>query len=82
MSEHRDDEVIGTEDRSSDEVSIDLNLLFSKDGRDLNRLFPDAHSRRLLRDLKKSQHGVDRFLRSLEKEGDIVDLAGGTDEVS
>jgi hypothetical protein len=82
MSDHRDDELIGPENRTSEEASLDLNSMFSKNGRDLNRLFPDAHSRRLLRDLRRTQRGVDRFLKRLEREADIADLPGGSDEVS
>ncbi len=82
MSEKRDDKTTGPDDQTFAEQPIDLNVLFSEDGRDLNRLFPDTHFKKLLRDVKRNQRGVDRFLKGLENEGDIVRKSGGADEVS
>jgi hypothetical protein len=82
MSEKRDDKTTGPDDQTFAEQPIDLNVLFAEDGRDLNRLFPDTHFKRLLRDVKRNQRGVDRFLKGLENEDDIVRKSGGADEVS
>ena len=51
-----------------DEMPIDLNMLFSEEKRDLNRLFPDPRFRRFLRDMRRSQRDLERFLKRLESE--------------
>ena len=82
MSEERDENATGPDDHAFAEQPIDLNVLFSEDGRDLNRLFPDTHFKKLLRDVKRNRRGVDRFLKGLENDDDIVEKSGGADEVS
>jgi len=82
MSEKKDDETAGSNDQTFADQPIDLNVLFSEDGRDLNRLFPDTHFKKLLRDVKRNQRGVDRFLKGLENEDEIDRKSGGADEVS
>jgi hypothetical protein len=70
------------EELPSGEVPIDLNTLFSTEGRDLNRLFPDPHFRRFLKDLKRNQREVKRFLKRLEDDGSNTGRSGGSHEVS
>jgi len=82
MHEDRDDQVGRGEGESPEEASIDLNMLFSEDKRDLNRLFPDARFRRFLRDLKRNQRDVNRFLKRVERNGSVPEESGGAHEVS
>ncbi len=48
--------------------AIDLNLLFPGKDYDLNRLFPDEETKRLLHDLKRNKREIDRFIKSLNIE--------------
>ncbi len=44
---------------------IDLNTLFPGKSYDLNRLFPDEETKRLLQELKRNKRDIDRFIKSL-----------------
>ncbi len=48
--------------------AVDLNLLFPGKGYDLNRLFPDEATRKLLSELKRNKRDIDRFIKSLHIE--------------
>ncbi len=63
------------EDKASDQSSgeerfaeIDLNHLFPGKGYDLNRLFPDDATRRLLHQVKKNKRDIERFIKNLSLE--------------
>ena len=47
---------------------IDLNVLFPEKGYDLNRLFPDEETKKLLYELRRNKRDIDRFIRSLHVE--------------
>jgi len=47
---------------------IDLNVLFPGKGYDLNRLFPDEGTKKLLYELRRNKRDIDRFVRSLHVE--------------
>ena len=47
---------------------IDLNILFPEKGYDLNRLFPDGETKKLLYELRRNKRDIDRFIRSLRVE--------------
>ncbi len=47
---------------------IDLNVLFPEKGFDLNRLFPDGETKKLLYELRRNKRDIDRFIRSLQVE--------------
>jgi hypothetical protein len=47
---------------------IDLNVLFPEKGYDLNRLFPDEETKKLLYDLRRNKRDIDRFIKSLQVE--------------
>ena len=47
---------------------IDLNVLFPEKGYDLNRLFPDGETKKLLYELRRNKRDIDRFIRSLHVE--------------
>jgi hypothetical protein len=44
---------------------IDLNVLFPPKGYDLNRLFPDEGTKKLLYELRRNKRDIDRFIKSL-----------------
>jgi len=45
---------------------IDLNQVFTGDGRDLNSLFPDPPMRRFLKEIEQQRKEVRKFLSALE----------------
>jgi len=47
---------------------VDLNALFPGRGYDLNRLFPDGETKKLLRDVKRNKRDLERFVKNLEME--------------
>ncbi len=49
---------------------IDLNNLFPGKGYDLNRLFPDEETRRLLHQVERNKRDIERLIKnfSLEEE--------------
>ncbi len=49
---------------------IDLNAIFPGKGYDLNRLFPDEGTKRLLYELKRNKKEIERFIKSLDLEED------------
>ncbi len=50
------------------EKEIDLNSLFPGKNCDLNRLFPDEATRRLLSQVKKNKRDIQRFIKNLDVE--------------
>jgi len=47
---------------------IDLNTLFPIKGFDLNRLFPDEGTKKLLYELRRNKRDIERFIKSLHVE--------------
>jgi len=47
---------------------IDLNQIFTSNGRDLNRLFPDLSLKRFLKEIEGNKREVRAFLKALEVE--------------
>ena len=47
---------------------VDLNVLFPGKGCDLNRLFPDEGTRRLLYELRRNKRDIERFIKNLHLE--------------
>lgn len=47
---------------------IDLNVLYPEKGYDLNRLFPDEGTKKLLYELRRNKRDIDRFLKSFHVE--------------
>jgi len=47
---------------------IDLNQVFTNNGRDLNRLFPDLSLKRFLKEIEENKREVRTFLKALEFE--------------
>ncbi len=47
---------------------INLNILFPEKNYDLNRLFPDEGTKKLLSELKRNKRDIERFIRNLDVE--------------
>ncbi len=47
---------------------IDLNTVFPGKDFDLNRLFPDEGTRKLLTEVKRNKRDIERFIRNLSTE--------------
>ena len=47
---------------------IDLNTLFPEKTYDLNHLFPDEGTKKLLYELRRNKRDIDRFIKSLHVE--------------
>lgn len=58
-------EIVAEEERKKE---ADLNTLFPGKNYDLNLLFPDEETRKLLRELKRNRREIERFIKSLNVE--------------
>ncbi len=47
---------------------LDLNALFPGKDYDLNRLFPDEETKKLLYELRKNKRDIERFIKNLSVE--------------
>jgi hypothetical protein len=66
--EEKEEQTEGILPQEEKPKEVDLNNLFPGKGYDLNRLFPDEESKRLLRDVKRNKRDIERFLQNLEME--------------
>ncbi|MGO8989591.1 MAG: hypothetical protein ACLQGU_10755 [bacterium] len=66
--EENDEQPHGIEPEAEKKREIDLNVLFPEKGYDLNRLFPDEETKKLLYELRRNKRDIDRFIRSLHVE--------------
>ena len=48
--------------------TIDLNAVFPGKDFDLNRLFPDEGTRKLLSEVKRNRRDIERFIKNLSTE--------------
>jgi hypothetical protein len=64
------------EDEQSQKISpeeekkreVDLNALFPGKDYDLNRLFPDEGTKKLLYELRRNKRDIERFIKNLKAE--------------
>jgi hypothetical protein len=47
---------------------VDLNALFPGKGYDLNHLFPDEGTKKLLYELRRNKRDIERFIKNLQVE--------------
>ena len=52
------------------ERELDLNTLFPGKDYDLNRLFPDGETKKLLYELRRNKRDIQRFIKNLDIEGE------------
>ena len=71
QSSNTEENAEGPEEISSEEEKkreVDLNALFPGKDYDLNRLFPDEGTKKLLHELKRNRRDIERFIKSLHVE--------------
>jgi hypothetical protein len=66
MEEKEEPQPITPEEEKKREV--DLNALYPGRGYDLNRLFPDEVTKRLLHELRRNKRDIERFIKSFNFE--------------
>ena len=66
MEEKEEPQPVNPEEEKKREV--DLNTLYPGRGYDLNRLFPDEATKRLLHELKRNKRDIERFIKSFNVE--------------
>ncbi len=66
--EEKDDQAREVTPEAEKEKALDLNLLFPGKDYDLNRLFPDEGTKKLLGQLKRNKRDIERFIKSLHLE--------------
>lgn len=66
--EERNDQSTEVHPEQEKKSAVDLNLLFPGKEYDLNRLFPDEGSRRLLYELRRNKRDIERFIKNLHIE--------------
>ena len=66
--EEKDEKPLEKVSQGEKTKEIDLNDLFPGKSYDLNRLFPDEETRRLLYEVKRNKKDIKRFIKNLEKE--------------
>lgn len=49
---------------------IDLNVLFPQKDYDLNHLFPDEGTKKLLYEMRRNKRDIERFIKSFHVEED------------
>ncbi len=65
--EKKDDPPQQAKPEEKDQVP-DLNMLFPGKDVDLNHLFPDEGTRKLLYDLRRNKRDIERFIKNLHIE--------------
>ena len=66
--EEKREEISNIDSKDANKKEIDLNILFPGRGYDLNRLFPDEETKKLLYELRRNKRDIERFIKSLQIE--------------
>jgi len=66
--EEKDDQSPKSDAEEEKKREVDLNVLFPGKGFDLNRLFPDEGTRKLLWELRRNKRDIERFIKNLQSE--------------
>lgn len=66
--EEKNDQPDKIDEKEERRREIDLNVLYPEKGYDLNHLFPDEGTKKLLYELRRNKRDIDRFLKSLHIE--------------
>ena len=66
--EERDEQSPAINPEEEKKRGVDLNALFPGKDYDLNRLFPDEGTKKLLHELKRNRRDIERFIKSLHVE--------------
>jgi len=68
MIEEKNDSSPQSNREEEKKPDIDLNAIFPGKGYDLNRLFPDEGTKKLLYELRRNKRDIERFIKSLSIE--------------
>jgi len=66
--EEMDDQTPKTNPEEEKKREVDLNALFPGKDYDLNRLFPDEGTKKLLYELRRNKRDIDRFIKNFNAE--------------
>ena len=66
--EEKEDQSPVTNPEGEKKRELDLNLLFPGKNYDLNRLFPDEETKKLLYELRRNKRDIDRFIKNFNFE--------------
>jgi len=69
-SEEKNDQSPEVHLKEEKKTEVDLNLLFPGREYDLNRLFPDEGTKKLLSELKRNKRDIERYVKNLHVEED------------
>ena len=68
LMEEKEDQSPETNPEGEKKRELDLNLLFPGKSYDLNRLFPDEETKKLLYELRRNKRDIDRFIKNFNFE--------------
>ena len=68
LMEEKEDQSPVTNPEGEKKRELDLNLLFPGKNYDLNRLFPDEETKKLLYELRRNKRDIDRFIKNFNFE--------------
>jgi hypothetical protein len=66
--EEKNEQSPGINPEDGKKREVDLNAVFPGKDYDLNRLFPDEETKKLLYELKRNKRDIERFIRTLQVE--------------
>jgi hypothetical protein len=66
--EEKDDQSPEINPEEEKKREVDLNVLFPGKDYDLNRLFPDERTKKLLYELRRNKRDIERFIKNLHVE--------------
>lgn len=66
--EEKEDQSPKIEFEEEKKREVDLNILFPGRNYDLNRLFPDEGTKKLLYELRRNKRDIERFIKNLAPE--------------
>ena len=66
--EEKEDQSPQVSPEEAKKKEVDLNVLFPGKGYDLNRLFPDGGTKKLLYELRRNKREIERFIKNLDIE--------------
>jgi len=68
--EEKEDQSPQTHPEEGKKRAVDLNALYPGKEYDLNRLFPDEGTKKLLYELRRNKRDIERFIKNLDVEGE------------
>jgi hypothetical protein len=66
--EEKEDQFVKINPEEEKKKDVDLNVLFPGKNYDLNRLFPDEGTKKLLYELRRNKRDIEWFIKNLDFE--------------